>query len=176
MESKAANISAIQNINLAPGETVLFQGSPNTTTGLWHCYRFLFNLTWFLYLLGGAVAYLRYHVPVHWLVISSGAYLVLLYILSAIDAYTDRDVYFCLTNQRVIKLKGGKINKQLLYDEVTNVTHKEKDGQGYFVFTGGEGGMTAISLLGIDRVSAVYAALPQEVKKIADDSNKSILQ
>lgn len=176
MESKGANLSAIEKISLANGETIVWQGSPNTATGLWHCYRFLFNITFVLYLVAVAVAAIRYHVPVYWLVISFGAYLVLLYILSAIDAYTDRDVYFCLTNQRVIKIKGGKVNKQLQYDEITNVTHKEKDGQGYFVFTGGEGGMTAISLLGIDRVSAVYAALPPDVKKIADASNESILQ
>ncbi len=176
MDSRPANINAVQEISLNPGETIAWQGAPNTSYGLWHCYRFLFNITFVLFLAAAAFAAIKYHVPINILVMAFGAYLVLLYVLSLIDAYTDRDVYFCLTNQRILKLKAGKINKQLNYDEINNVTHKEKDGLGYFVFTGGEGGMTAISLLGIERVSAIYAVLPPEIKKIADSSNQSILE
>ncbi|MDX2108563.1 MAG: hypothetical protein SFY67_19370 [Candidatus Melainabacteria bacterium] len=179
MKSIDFDSSLLNAIKLEQNETIAYQGAPNLRQSIWHCYRVLFNVSLVFFLLGSGFAFFKYHVSFFWLQIAFAIYLLSLFLLSLIDAYTDRDVYYCITDRRVIKLKGGRIEKQLRFDEITKITHKERDGQGFFIFTGAKAGssdLTAISVLGIDRVKAVYTALPVRLKEIADTSNKSLLQ
>ncbi|QQR58123.1 MAG: hypothetical protein IPG59_01140 [Candidatus Melainabacteria bacterium] len=168
--------TSLKAITLEPSESIIFQGAPNLGHSIWHCYRILFNITWVFFVLAAIYAYFKYQIPMLLLEISFGIYMVILFLLSLIDAYTDRDVYYCITNSRVIKLKGKKIEKQLRFEEITRITHRQKYGAGFFLFSGGPDGMTVISVLGIERVQAIYFALPQELKKIADAQNSALIQ
>lgn len=160
--------TSLKAIALASNESIIFQGAPNLKQSIWHCYRVLFNITWIFFVLSATIAHFKYQIPVLILEISFAVYMVVLFLLSLIDAYTDRDVYYCITNNHVIKLKSGKLEKQLRFEEITRITHKQKDGAGFFLFSGGPDGMTVISVLGIERVQTIYSALPPELKKIAD--------
>lgn len=172
MINTGPDFSALQAIQLEPNETISYQGSPNLRQSVWHSFRILFKITFFLFLSGTALAFFGYQVPLYW---AFGIYLVALVLLSLIDAYTDRNVFYCITNRRVIKLKAGKIEKQLRFDEIKNITHKAKDGRGFFLFSGRSKEDTVISFLGIEHVSAVYAALPGDLKKIAEKSNSALI-
>lgn len=179
MKQTGLDSNSLKAIELEQNESIVYQGAPNLRQSIWHCYRVLFNVTFLFFLLGLASAFFLYHLEPSLLSAILGIYMVALFLLSLIDAYTDRDVYYCITDRRVIKLKARKLQKQLRLEEITSITHKEKDGQGFFIFSGtktGSGNLTAISVLGIDRVQTVYAALPVELKKIAEASNKSLLQ
>lgn len=178
MKQTGLDSNSLKAIELEQNESIVYQGAPDLKQSIWHSYRVLFNITSVFFLLGAGFAFFKYHVSSLWLQIALGIYMVALFFLSLIDAYTDRDVYYCITDRRVIKLKAGKKEKQLRFDEIATITHKEKDGKGYFLFSGGSGteNMTVISFLGIEHVSAVYQALPVDLKKIADASNKSLLQ
>jgi len=179
MKVAGIDSTSLQAIKLVQGESVVYQGAPNLRQSIWHCYRILFNITWVIFLLGSAFAFFTYHVSMFWLQMSFGIYMSLLFLLSLIDAYTDRDVHYFVTSRRVIKLKGGKVEKQLDFGKITSITYKEKDGQGFFLFSGSEdiaGNMTVISFLGIEKVSAIYAALPPDLKKIADASKTALIQ
>ncbi len=168
--------TSLKAIALEPNESIVFQGAPNLRQSIWHCYRILFNVSWIFFVLSAGFAYFKYQIPMLILEMSFGVYMILLFLLSLIDAYTDRDVYYCITNNRVIKLKRGKTEKQLRFEEITRITYKQKDGAGFFLFSGGKDGMTVISVLGIERVQTIYSALPPELKKVADAPNSALIQ
>lgn len=179
MKPAESRSNSLKEIEFEHNETIVYQGAPNLRQSMWHCYRVLFNFTFFVFLLGLASAFFFYNLSLSWLPVALSIYMVALFLLSLIDAYTDRDVYYCITDQRVLKLKAGKLQKQLRMEEITKIIHKETDGQGFFLFTGakaGSGELNAISVLGIDRVKTIYAALPARLKEIADASNKSMFQ
>lgn len=168
--------TSLKAIALEPSESIIFQGAPNLRQSIWQCYRVLFNISWIFFVLSAGFAYFKYQIPMLILEMSFGIYMVVLFLLSLIDAYTDRDVYYCITSSRVIKLKNGKIEKQLRFEEITSITHKQKDGSGFFLFSGGPDDKTVISVLGIERVQAIYSALPPELKKKADAQNSALIK
>lgn len=152
--------------SLSSNEKVLWTGSPDLSKGFWQCFWMLIRLSAVLPLLIG-VLYLGLHkVSVNVACAISVGYVFLILVLAAVDAYTDRDVDYCLTNLRVVKFKGGRIQKELSYDQVTSMTVNESDGKGYLLFVGGYSDttpITSISVMGIDNIAKVCAALPNNL-------------
>ena len=151
--------------SLSSNEKVLWTGSPDLSKGIWQCFWMLIRLTVIPVLIG--ICYLGLQkVSVNVACAISVGYVFLILVLAAVDAYTDRDVDYCLTNLRVVKFKGGRIQKELAYDRVTSLTVDESEGKGYLLFVGGPSNttpITSISVMGIDNIAKVCAALPKEL-------------
>ncbi len=166
---KESNRIAFQKLegNLSPGEMVVWQGSPNLQQGFWQCFWMLARMS-FIVPIMGIVFMVKDNPSVPVLLMSAAGYISILLALAGIDAYTDRDVDYCLTNERVIKFKGGSIQKELAYDEVKTITCKESDdGSGFLLFMGGLEQPTSISVMGIGQFSTVVRNLPHELRQLA---------
>ncbi len=161
---KKLNRPAFQKLenSLSSNEKVLWTGSPDLSQGIWQCFWLLIRLTVIPMLIG--ILYMgTQKVSVTVACVTAVGYVFVILVLAAMDAYTDRDVDYCLTNLRVVKFKGGSIQKELPYDQVIALKIDESKGKGFLMFVGGSPKMTSISVMGIDDVSKVCAALPQEL-------------
>ena len=173
---KKLNRSALQRLesSLSSNETVLWTGSPDLSQGIWQCFWMLIRLTVIPVLIG--ILYLGLQkISVNVALAISVGYVFVILVLAAVDAYTDRDVDYCLTNVRVVKFKGGRIQKELAYDQVTSLTVDESEGKGFLLFVGGPSNITpntSISVMGIDDIARVCAALPKELLTMSQKGAK----